>query len=246
VPPLPVLRSAQSLLPPVAVVKPNIRRRDEMDLLEFAKGPALQIAAYILVAGTLWRIVGILLLKEKPEFSEPRKSAGLLAAFKVIYSRSFTAAPFKAATLYPKMLAYVMHIGLFGVVVLFVPHIMFFEGFLGFDWPGLPNNVIYLMGVAAVVSGVALIVRRMTSPVLKLISNFDDYFSWLVTMLPIITGLMIPVRVGLRYEDLLAVHILSVALLMIWFPFGKLGHTFLVFITRGTTGMVFERRGAKT
>ena len=217
-----------------------------MDLLEFAKGPALQVAAYILVAGSIWRFVGILLLKEKQDFSEPRQSGGLMAALKVIYTRSFTADPFKRATLYPKMLAYVLHIGLFGVVFLFVPHIMFFEGFLGFDWPGLPNSVIYLFGVAAVVSGFALLVRRLTSPVLKLISNFDDYFSWFVTMLPLATGLFIPVRLGIRYEDLLAVHILSVVLLMIWLPFGKLGHTFLVCITRGTTGMVFERRGAKT
>jgi len=217
-----------------------------MDLLEFAKGPALQVAAYILVGGTIWRIVGIMMLKEKPDFSEPRQSAGILAALKVIYTRSFTAHPFKRATLYPKMLAYVMHLGLFGVIFLFVPHIVFFEGFLGFDWPGLPNSVIYLLGVAAVVSGFALLVRRLTSPVLKLISNFDDYFSWLVTVLPIMTGLLIPVRLGIRYETLLAIHILSVVLLMIWLPFGKLGHTFLVFITRGTTGMVFERRGAKT
>ena len=217
-----------------------------MDLLEFAKGPALQVAAYILVAGSIWRFVGIMLLKEKADYSEPRQSAGLLAALKVIYTRSFTAAPFKAATLYPKMLAYVMHLGLFAVILLFVPHIMFFEGFLGFEWPGLPNNVIYLLGVAAVVASFALLVRRLTSPVLKLISNFDDYFSWFVTVFPLITGLMIPVRMGLRYETILAIHILSVALLMIWLPFGKLGHTFLVFITRGTTGMVFERRGAKT
>ncbi|MDH3812696.1 MAG: nitrate reductase, partial [Gammaproteobacteria bacterium] len=62
----------------------------------------------------------------------------------------------------------------------------------------------------------------------------------------IVTGLLISVRIGFRYETLLAIHILSVALLMIWLPFGKLGHTFLVFVTRGTTGMVFERRGAKT
>lgn len=217
-----------------------------MDLLEFARGPALQVAAYILVAGTLWRIVGILLLREKPDYSDPRGPGGLGAALKVIYTRSFTAKPFKAATLYPKMLAYVMHIGLFAVVFLFVPHIMFFEGFLGFSWPGLPNNAIYVLGVASVVASVALLVRRLTSPVLKLISNFDDYFSWFVSTLPLVTGLIIPLRIGLRYEDLLAVHILSVVLLMIWLPFGKLGHTFLVFITRGTTGMVFERRGART
>ena len=217
-----------------------------MDLLEFARGPALQVAAYILVAGVIWRLVGIIMLKEKPEFSEPRHPGGLMAALKVIYTRSFTAAPFKRATLYPKMLAYVLHIGLFVVVLLFVPHIVFFEGFLGFDWPGLPNNVIYFAGVAAVVAGIALLVRRLTHPVLRLISNFDDYFSWFVTLLPLVTGLLMPVRMGVRYETLLAVHILSVAVLMIWLPFGKLGHTFLVFITRGTTGMVFERRGAKT
>ena len=218
-----------------------------MDLLDFARGPALQWAAYILVAGTIWRIVGIVLLREKPDFSEPRARGGLGAALKVIYTRSFTAEPFKPATMYPKMMAYVQHIGFFAVVFLFVPHIVFFEGFLGFDWPGLPNSVIYVFGVAAVVASLALLIRRMMSPVLKLISNFDDYFTGFVAVLPLMTGLLIPVRPGfLRYEDLLAIHILSVVLLMVWLPFGKLGHTFLVFITRGTTGMVFERRGAKT
>jgi len=217
-----------------------------MDLLDFARGPALQVAAYIFVAGILWRLIGITMLKEKADFSEPRKPGGVAAALKVIYTRSFTAAPFKRATLYPKMLGYVLHIGFFVVIFLFVPHIVFFEGFLGFDWPGVPNNVIYLSGVATVVAGLALLVRRLTNPVLKLISNFDDYFSWFVTMLPIVTGLIMPVRLGVRYETLLAIHILSVAVLMIWLPFGKLGHSFLVFVTRGTTGMVFERRGAKT
>ena len=218
-----------------------------MDLLEFARGPALQWAAYILVAGTIWRIVGILLLKEKPDFSEPRARGGLGAALKVIYTRSFTAEPFRPATLYPKMLAYIQHIGFFAVVFLFVPHIMFFEGFLGFGWPGLPNTAIYVFGVAAVVGSLALLVRRATSPVLKMISNFDDYFSGFVAVFPLMTGLFIPVRPSfIRYEDLLAIHILSVALLMVWLPFGKLGHAFLVVITRGTTGMVLERRGAKT
>ena len=217
-----------------------------MDLLEFARGPALQVAAYIFVAGIIWRIVGIVMLKEKEDFSEPRKSAGYAAGAKVIWTRAFTAPPFKKATLYPKIMGYFMHFGLFVVIFFFVPHIVFFEGFLGFDWPGLPNDVIYVLGVATVASGIALLVRRITSPVLNLISNFDDYFSWFVTMLPLVSGLLIPVRLGFRYETLLGIHILTVALLMIWFPFGKLGHAFLVFITRGTTGMVFERRGAKT
>ena len=217
-----------------------------MDLLEFARGPALQVAAWILVGGIIWRLVGIIGLKEKPEFSEPRKPAGYGAAVKVIWTRAFTAEVFKRSTMYPKMLGYVMHIGYFVVLLFFVPHIMFFEGWLGFEWPGLPNSFIFFIGVVSVGTAIALLVRRLTDPVLKLISNFDDYFSWFVTVLPLVTGLLIPIRFGFRYETLLAIHILSVALLMVWLPFGKLGHSFLVFVTRGTTGMVFERRGAKT
>ena len=47
------------------------------------------------------------------------------------------------------------------------------------------------------------------------------------------------------YETLLAIHILSVALFLIWFPFGKLMHAFLVFLTRSETGVFYSRRGSR-
>ena len=216
-----------------------------MDLLEFARGPALQWAAYILVAGTIWRLVGIALLKEKPDFSEPRGGGGLPAALKVIWTRAFTAEPFKKATLYPKMMAYVMHIGLFAVIFLFTPHIVFFEGFLGFDWPGLPNNLILVVGGITLASSVALLVRRLTHPALKVISSADDYITWCVTTLPLVTGFLTFAHLGLRYETMLAIHILSFELLLIWFPFGKLMHTFFVFPSRYNVGATFARRGVK-
>ena len=140
----------------------------------------------------------------------------------------------------------VVFVGFFAVVIFFIPHVMFFKGLFGVSWPGLPNNVIYFIGVITVGLGLAILIRRMTNPVLKLISNFDDYFSWFVTLLPLVTGLIIPIRFGIRYETLLAIHILSIALLLVWLPFGKLAHVYFVFISRGTTGAILERRGAKT
>ncbi len=217
-----------------------------MDLLEFARGPALEISIYILIAGALWRLLGIVLLKNKADLSEPRASGGLRGALKVIWTRSFTAPVFKKATIYSKTLAYSLHIGLFITIFFFVPHIVFFKDIVGFGWPGLPNSAIFFVGVITVGMALALLVRRLTHPVLKLLSNFDDYFSWLVTILPVITGLIIPIRFGVRYETLLAIHILSVALLLVWLPFSKLAHTFLIFVSRGTTGAILERRGAKT
>lgn len=217
-----------------------------MDLLDFARGSAMQVAIYIFIAGSLWRVLGVLWLQRKADHSLARATGGLAGALKVIWSRGFTAPVFKSRTMYPKILGYALHIGLFITVFFFVPHIEFFKGLFGLSWAGLPNNAIFFIGVITVGVGLALLIRRMTHPVLKLISNFDDYFSWFVTLLPLFTGLIMPIRFGIRFETLLAIHILSVALLLIWLPFSKLAHTYFVFIARGTTGAILERRGAKT
>ncbi len=53
-------------------------------------------------------------------------------------------------------------------------------------------------------------------------------------------------HVGGPYQTVLAVHILSVEALMIWFPFSKLMHLFTMFAVRGVTGVLFARKGAAT
>ena len=217
-----------------------------MDLLDLARGPILQTSIYIFVLGTLWRLFGIFFLQKKPMLSAPRRNVGIGAGLRMIVSRSLTAPAFKESSKLPKILGYTLHIGLFVVVFLFVPHIVFFKDILGFGWPGIPNSAIYLIGVVTIATATVLIMRRMTHPVLKQISNFDDYFSWLVTILPVLTGLIMPIRFGIRYETLLAIHVMSVALLLVWLPFSKLAHAFLVFFSRGTEGVQFERKGAQT
>ena len=217
-----------------------------MDLLDLARGPILQASIYIFILGTLWRLFGIFFLQKKPMLSAARRKVGIGAGFRMIVSRSLTAPAFKESSKLPKVLGYTMHLGLFAVVFLFIPHIVFFKDILGFGWPGIPNSAIYLLGVVTIATAIVLIVRRMTHPVLKQISNFDDYLSWFVTILPVLTGLIMPIRFGIRYETLLAIHILSVALLLVWLPFSKLAHAFLVFFSRGTQGVQFERKGAQT
>jgi nitrate reductase gamma subunit len=169
-----------------------------------------------------------------------------VAALREIIRRLWPQAAYKNRTMFALINGYVMHVGLALCVFFLMPHILFIKDLFGISWPGLPNNAIYFVGVITVAVGLALLIRRMTHPVLKLISNFDDYFSWLVTMLPVVTGLIMPIRFGVRYETLLAIHILSVALLLVWLPFSKLAHTYFVFISRGTTGAILVRRGAKT
>jgi nitrate reductase gamma subunit len=140
---------------------------------------------------------------------------------------------------------WVFHLGLAIIVFGFAQHILFIKGLFGLSWPGLPTGVISVAAVITLASLLAALTRRLTNPVLKLLSTGNDYFSWLVTFLPVITGLVAVNHLFAAYETLLALHILSVAAFLIWFPFGKLMHAFLVFITRTKTSITHARRGAE-
>ena len=216
-----------------------------MELLEVAK-TALLYSFVVMVVGSAWRLIGILLHKDKPDHSIARQSGGYKAALKVIWTRSLGAPDFKKENVHLKTLGYSMHIGLFTSILFSRGHIEDWSAFLGFGWPGLPNVAIYVIAGLTVAILLIMLYRRLTHPVLKLISNFDDYMSWFVTVLPLLTGLAIPIGFGLAEDTLIAIHLLSVALLMLWFPFGKLAHAYMIFVSRGKTGMILERRGART
>ncbi|MFZ1682101.1 MAG: hypothetical protein WAT70_13865 [Rhizobiaceae bacterium] len=218
-----------------------------MDLLDFARGPALQVALAIFVLGTLWRLLGILLLPWRIIQSRAREGspAPFSAAIKGILVKLWPHRAFMGGGMFQFVNGYIFHIGLAIVVFLFVPHILFIKNLIGPSWPGLPSNVIYGVGMVTAASLVAALAYRLTSPVLRLISRVDDYVSWLMTFLPVATGLLASSHLGARYETLLALHILTVAAFLVWFPFGKLMHAFLFVFSRGMTGVRFGHRGAE-
>jgi len=93
---------------------------------------------------------------------------------------------------------------------------------------------------------IALMARRLTHPVLRLLSTADDHVSWLLVFLPVLTGILLSGETIGDYGSLLTLHILSVELMMVWLPFGKLMHGMLVFASRGAMGFNFARKGAAT
>ena len=218
-----------------------------MDLLEFARGPVLPIAIGIFVFGTVWRIVSLFLLPRLKEHSEARPGArpAVVAGTREILRRMWPDHEFAKRTMFHLVNGYVFHIGLAIVVFFGAPHILFIDDLLGISWAHLPNNVIFGVGVITMGSMIAALVRRIGSPVQRLLSGFDDYLSWTLTFLPVLTGVVAASHLGARYETLLAIQILSVEALLIWLPFGKLMHWLWVFVTRGQTGAHLNHRGAQ-
>jgi len=218
-----------------------------MELLEFARGPALQISMTIFVFGIAFRVFSLFLMWRTSDSSagSKREKPVVVAAIREIIRRLWPQAAYKQRTMFALINGYVFHFGLAIIVFFLMPHILFFKDLFGFSWPALPNNVIYAVAVITAGSMIAALAMRFANPAQKIISTFDDWFSWLVTFLPVITGLVATSHLGARYETLLGLHILSISLLLIWIPFGKLMHFFLVFVTRSQTGAHLSHRGAQ-
>jgi nitrate reductase gamma subunit len=217
-----------------------------MDLLSFARGPALKVALAIFCLGVVWRIVGFALLRLHRDLNKPRAPVlkFLVGGLVTVGSRSWPHPEFIARTAAGEALGYSYHLGLFAVVLLFTPHILFLGSLFGITWPGLPNSLITVLSVLTLTLFLGVLFRRVTNPVMRMLSNFDDYFSWCITALVLVTGLAATAHFGAPYEQLLGVHILSVDGLLIWFPFGKLMHAFYIFPSRAINGAIMARKGA--
>jgi nitrate reductase gamma subunit len=222
-----------------------------MDLLAFAKGPALAWSIAIFIFGVVWRLVGVFLLRGKVDLSAPRTTT-TWKGLRLIVLRFWPRKEFLPKTFFNEIMGYAFHLGFFIALFFYLPHLLFFRDIFGVNfkdlfgvaWPYLPGGIVYFVSAIAVASLLVLLIHRLTNPVKRLISNFDDYFSWFVTMAPLVTGMLAFSHLGGPYQTLLALHILSVELLLIWFPFGKLMHVFTIFVVRGVTGVLFEHKGA--
>lgn len=218
-----------------------------MDLLDFARGPALQFALYVFAFGVGFRLAALLLLPRMKDLSKARPDAPgfAVASGREIVRRMWPQPAFAEATRFTTINGYIFHIGLALIVFGGTPHILFLRDLFGISWPGLPTNIINGISVITFLSLIAALLHRRQNPVLRMISTANDYVTWLVTFLPVAIGLLAISHLGWRYETLLAIHILSIVVFLIWFPFGKLMHAFLIFISRSTTGVHLAHRGAQ-
>jgi nitrate reductase gamma subunit len=222
-----------------------------MGLLEFARGPALTEAISVFIVGIAWRIYGIYRRPVKTDYTEPRTSGVRAPALRALVSRMWQHRTFRDATIVGTLNAYGYHIGLAVIFFGFVPHIAFIRRLTGLAWPAVPGWL-FVVAVGMVFVGLFYaLMARLTSPVLRLLSNFDDYASWVVTILPMLTGMAVlslsfdsPYPAVPGYPVPVAIHLLSLELLLVWLPFSKLSHAFLVFLSRGATGTAFARKGA--
>ena len=215
---------------------------NEMLFLAWVRGPGLNIAIGIFVLGVIWRLIEIYGLGRKQDLAAPRHRDGA-SGWHTIYRRSLPPQGMMQRSPISYVGGYIFHVGLAIVVLLFAPHIKLIHGLTGLSWPGLPSQMIDAVAVITLAAMLVMLFDRINKPVKRFLSTFEDYFTWALTFLPLLTGYLAVKHLLLPYTTMLAVHILSVELLLIVLPFSKLFHVFTVFGSRFYNGAINGRRG---
>lgn len=217
----------------------------EIEFLNWVRGSGFQIASIIFVAGVVIRIAEILLLGRKPNLAEA-KGSEMSSGLRTIVSRSIPDKGTLQRSSFIIVAGYIFHIGLFVTIFLFAPHILMFKDIIGFGWPSLPTPIVDAVAVVSIIAMLALLTYRMRNTVLRFLSTTEDYLVWLLTILPLITGYIAFHRIGMDAPTLLAIHILSVELLLVLFPFTKLMHAFTTVLARWYNGAISGYRGVQS
>ncbi|NOQ89139.1 MAG: hypothetical protein GQ550_09465 [Gammaproteobacteria bacterium] len=218
---------------------------NEIEFLSWVRGQGFQIAVIIFIAGVIIRFAEILLLGRKTNLAEA-KGSEMSSGLRTIVTRSIPDKSTFQRSMFTVVAGYIFHIGLFVTIFLFAPHILMFKDVIGFGWPSLPTPAVDAMAVVTIIALLAVLAHRMRDNVLRFLTTKEDYLVWLVTITPLITGYIAFHRIGMTAPTLLAIHILSVELLLVVFPFTKLMHTFTVILSRWYGGAISGYRGVES
>lgn len=215
---------------------------NELQLLTWLRGTGLNIAIGIFLAGVLWRFFEIYSLGRKPDLSAPRQTAGA-SGWRTVFRRTAPAPGLLAKAPVTYIAGAVFHVGLAIVVFLFAPHIKLIESLTGLAWRGVPSQFVDLVSVVTLAAMLVLLVDRIKNPVKRFLSTFEDWFTWALAFMPVLTGWLAVHHLLLPYTTMLSLHILSVELLLIFLPFTKLLHAFTLFGSRWFNGTINGHKG---
>lgn len=217
---------------------------DTPQLLEWLRGPGLQIAAALFVLGMVYRMLHLILLGRKKNLAAPRGSEWR-GGLRTMWHRSLISVGLTSRGYFIVIAGYIFHFGFLITLLFLSQHIDLFRSVLGFGWPALPPGLITITAILTIAAMIALLVHRYTDPVKRLISDYQDYLTWALTFLPLLTGVMLKQGIGFGYQQMLIVHIITLELLLIAIPFTKLTHMFTTFSARWYNGAISGFKGVK-
>lgn len=210
-------------------------------LEQLVNGIVWDIAVWVFSIGVLWRLFSILRIGIARELAEPRRPGGfggLVTVFRRFLPRREVLPRIRLHV----AAGYLFHVGLFVLLLFAAPHVAFLNDRLGLRWATLPHWAFELSAELAFGGLLLLWLLRLVNPVSRLISELDDHLAAILVFVVMLTGCM---ALAESFTGLRTLHFFTVELLMIYFPFSRLMHTFTFLFSRAWTGANYARHGVQ-
>jgi nitrate reductase gamma subunit len=202
-----------------------------MSLFALLKLGVAASALFCLVVLTVM-VVRTFAFGRRPTYAHPRGSsfAGILYAF------GPGMLPWEKESAAKHIWTYVggilYHLGIL-VSMLFLATVVF-----GFSIGQTVLQLVRMILVIGLVSGVALLIKRILQPHMRSLSGGDDYLA------NVLVDLLLLLALTATFAETMLVPFLVIAIItFIYIPFGKLRHCVFFFYSRAVFGEFFGRRG---
>ncbi len=210
-----------------------------MDIYELARGPLAWVALIIFVAGSLYRIISMLVSGKKEPALDP--SASFKGAVRSILHGLI---PFGSNYMRRKPVFIIVtvgfHLGVILVPLFLLAHIVLWYESWEILWWSLPDFLADLMAVWVILACAYFLVRRWLVPEVKKVTRPGDILLLTIILLTFLTGFLAYHQWG-PYRPILILHVLAGELLLMAIPFSKLGHMLFFMFSRAYMGAEYGK-----
>ena len=210
-----------------------------MDIYELVRGPFAWVALIVFVAGSLYRMVALLVSGKKEPALYPATSVkdGLRSIVHGLV-------PFGSTYMRRQPLFAAVTIG-FHLCVIILPLFLLAHIGLWYEswqilWWSLPDLLADIMAIWVILACVYFLIRRWTVPEVKQVTRPTDILLPVIILLTFLTGFLAYHQWG-PYRPMLISHILAGEILLVAIPFSKLGHMLFFMFSRAYIGAEYGK-----
>ena len=210
-----------------------------MDVYELVRGPFAWVALIIFVAGSLYRIISMLVTGKKEPALYPSTS------FKdAVRSILHGLIPFGSTYMRRQPLFTIVTLG-FHLSVIILPlfllaHIVLWYESWQILWWSLPDLLADFMAIWVILACIYFLGRRWVVPEVKKVTRPGDILLPAIILLTFLTGFLAYHQWG-PYRPIMILHVLAGEILLIAIPFSKLGHMLFFMFSRAYMGAEFGK-----
>lgn len=213
------------------------------ELLDFVKGPLFRFSFSIMILGLirvffLSLINGFEAKQKAKDKTIPKNYVTKMSLGFLFPLRAFRTKPFYS------IVSILFHIGLLFTPILLFDHALLFQNSIGISWIGLTlsKQVADWVTILTVITGITLLILRVSNRASRFISRKQDYLWPLLLLIPFISGFVCSQveTTPDTYNIFLLIHILGGCLIFILIPFTKIAHCILLPLSQWVTARAWK------